>query len=44
MSLTASEMTSKDVKAPTLEEVFSIDIQVEKPLVVGQMYSMADVR
>lgn len=36
MSLTASEMTSKDVKAPTLEEVFSIDIQVEKPLVVGQ--------
>lgn len=36
VGLNASEITAKDIKAPTLEEVFSIDIQVEKPLVVGQ--------
>lgn len=35
-SLNASDLTSKDIKAPTLEEVFSIDIKVDKPLVVGQ--------
>lgn len=36
LGLNASDVTSKDIKAPTLEEVFSIDIQVDKPLVVGQ--------
>lgn len=36
MGLCAAELTAKDIKAPVLEEVFSIDIQVEKPLVVGQ--------
>lgn len=36
LSLYASEPTSANIKAPSLEEVFSIDIQVEKPLVVGQ--------
>ena len=36
VGINASEPTSQDIKAPTLEEVFSIDIQVEKPLVVGQ--------
>lgn len=36
VGLNAAEITAKDIKAPTLEEVFSIDIQVEKPLVVGQ--------
>lgn len=36
VSLNASEPTSKSIKEPSLHEVFSIDIQVEKPLVVGQ--------
>ncbi len=36
IELQAAELTAQDIKAPVLEEVFSIDIQVEKPLVVGQ--------